>query len=347
MIASYAHEHGALGNGGERPDDDATVYRRRERFPRSLTTEPASGGTCSRYALPIAGIRFAIYPRRDSCSTSSSSAPAKRVSQRAASSPVAGSSTSCWSGAGSARAGVGAGRASVSSRRTGACSSPTSRTTARIRTGSTRATTSSGFLERYAARFELRVQEGVDVSSLEPRNDSFRLETSTGPMDARTVVLTTGAYQRPYRPARASTLPAGVLQIDLEGYRDPGGAAERDPCSWWAAASPGVRSRRSSRRRAGTSTSPVAALPGSHADPASTTSPGGSTSRGTSRGQSSRSRSPAPGCGRTSSRAGGARARPPPADAARAGRRAPRPLRWGGRESSAGRARPAREPRLG
>ena len=78
-----------------------------------------------------------------------------------------------------------------------------------------------GFLERYAARFKLPVQEGVDVSSLEPRNDSFRLETSTGPMDARTVVLTTGAYQRPYRPAKASTLPAGVLQVDVEGYRTP------------------------------------------------------------------------------------------------------------------------------
>ena len=78
-----------------------------------------------------------------------------------------------------------------------------------------------GFLERYAARFELPVQEGVDVSSLEPRNDSFRLETSTGPMDARTVVLTTGAYQRPHRPAKASTLPAGILQIDVEGYRTP------------------------------------------------------------------------------------------------------------------------------
>ncbi len=56
---------------------------------------------------------------------------------------------------------------------------------------------------------------------LEPRNDSFRLETSTGPIDARTVVLTTGAYQRPYRPAKASTLPTGILQIDVAGYRTP------------------------------------------------------------------------------------------------------------------------------
>ena len=79
-----------------------------------------------------------------------------------------------------------------------------------------------GFLERYATRFDVPVREGVDVRSLEPRDDGFRLETSTGPMDASVVVLTTGAYQRPYRPAAASTLPADVLQLDVEEYKSPG-----------------------------------------------------------------------------------------------------------------------------
>jgi putative flavoprotein involved in K+ transport len=79
-----------------------------------------------------------------------------------------------------------------------------------------------GFLERYATRFEIPVREGVDVRSLEERGDGFRLETSTGPIDASVVVLTTGAYQRPYRPAAASTLPADVLQLDVEGYESPG-----------------------------------------------------------------------------------------------------------------------------
>jgi putative flavoprotein involved in K+ transport len=35
------------------------------------------------------------------------------------------------------------------------------------------------------------------------------------------VVLATGAYQRPRRPAGAETLPADLLQIDVEGYRNP------------------------------------------------------------------------------------------------------------------------------
>ena len=54
------------------------------------------------------------------------------------------------------------------------------------------------------------------------------------------------------------------------------------PCSSWAAASPAVRSRRSSRRRAGTSTSPAAALPWLPAGPATMTSSGGSTRPGSS-----------------------------------------------------------------
>ena len=35
------------------------------------------------------------------------------------------------------------------------------------------------------------------------------------------MVLSTGAYQRPHRPPGAATLPAGLLQIDVEDYRNP------------------------------------------------------------------------------------------------------------------------------
>jgi cation diffusion facilitator CzcD-associated flavoprotein CzcO len=78
-------------------------------------------------------------------------------------------------------------------------------------------------LERYAAGFGAPVREGVQVTSLRPRPDSgFDLDTSAGDVVAETVVLSTGAYQRPHRPAGAATLPAGLLQIDVEGYRNPG-----------------------------------------------------------------------------------------------------------------------------
>ena len=35
-------------------------------------------------------------------------------------------------------------------------------------------------------------------------------------------MVATGAYQRPHRPAVAATLPAGLLAIDVDGYRSPG-----------------------------------------------------------------------------------------------------------------------------
>jgi putative flavoprotein involved in K+ transport len=79
------------------------------------------------------------------------------------------------------------------------------------------------YLERYAAGFEAPVREGIEVTSLRPGGDGFLLETSAGEIVARTAVLSTGAYQRPHRPAGAATLPAGLLQIDVEDYRNPAG----------------------------------------------------------------------------------------------------------------------------
>ena len=79
-----------------------------------------------------------------------------------------------------------------------------------------------GFLERYAAAFEVPVREGVEVTSLrQGLGGGFLLETSAGRLEATTVVLSTGAYQRPHRPAGAATLPADLLQIDVVDYRNP------------------------------------------------------------------------------------------------------------------------------
>jgi putative flavoprotein involved in K+ transport len=79
------------------------------------------------------------------------------------------------------------------------------------------------YLERYAAAFGAPVREGVEVTSLRAREDGrFVLETPAEPITAGTVVVATGAYQRPHRPAGAETLPDGLLQIDAEAYRNPG-----------------------------------------------------------------------------------------------------------------------------
>ena len=83
-----------------------------------------------------------------------------------------------------------------------------------------------GYLERYAQAADSPVHEGVDVSSLRPADEGFRLETSDGPIDARAVVVCTGAFQRAFRPRGAEALPAGLLAIDTRDYREPSSLPE-------------------------------------------------------------------------------------------------------------------------
>ena len=75
---------------------------------------------------------------------------------------------------------------------------------------------------RYAESFQAPVREGVEVTSIRPAGTSFALDTSDGPLTARIVVLATGAYQRPHRPAAADSLPPRLPVIDAEGYTNPG-----------------------------------------------------------------------------------------------------------------------------
>jgi putative flavoprotein involved in K+ transport len=78
------------------------------------------------------------------------------------------------------------------------------------------------YLQRYAEACGAPVREAVEVGSLARGSDGgFQLETSDGPMHAGTVVLATGAYQRPHRPAAAAALPATVQQLDADSYRNP------------------------------------------------------------------------------------------------------------------------------
>jgi putative flavoprotein involved in K+ transport len=75
------------------------------------------------------------------------------------------------------------------------------------------------FLERYASNVRAPVRENVEVSSISRPGAGFVLHTSAGDFDSDAVVLATGAYQRPHRPA-AETLPTGLFQIDVGEYRN-------------------------------------------------------------------------------------------------------------------------------
>jgi cation diffusion facilitator CzcD-associated flavoprotein CzcO len=78
------------------------------------------------------------------------------------------------------------------------------------------------YFERYADAVDAPVREGIAVTSLRRTGGTFLLETSAGPIEAKTVVACTGAYQRPHRPPGAETLPSNLLQLDVEDYRNPG-----------------------------------------------------------------------------------------------------------------------------
>jgi putative flavoprotein involved in K+ transport len=78
------------------------------------------------------------------------------------------------------------------------------------------------YLQRYAASFGATIQEHIEIGALGARDgDGFVVETSTGSYKARSLVLATGAYQRPHRPHGASSLPSGLFQIDVEDYTNP------------------------------------------------------------------------------------------------------------------------------
>jgi len=78
------------------------------------------------------------------------------------------------------------------------------------------------YLERYASSFGSPVREGVEINSLRARDgDGFALETTSGSYQAHSLVLATGAYQRPHRPHRWNTFAGGLLLIDAEDYSNP------------------------------------------------------------------------------------------------------------------------------
>jgi glycine/D-amino acid oxidase-like deaminating enzyme len=133
------------------------------------------------------------------------------------------------------------------------------------------------YLERYAAGFEAPVREGVAVTFLKPRSDGgLLLETEASQLEAEKVVLSTGAYQRPHRPAGAGSLPAD-LPARRRGLPQPVRSCRRVMCWLSAVASRAARSPKSSTKLAATSSSHAAGRGGRLVGSATTTSSGGSS----------------------------------------------------------------------
>ncbi len=77
-------------------------------------------------------------------------------------------------------------------------------------------------IDRFAAHARVRVRTGTNVTSVRRTDDGYQLATSGGEIRARTVVIASGACNRPTVPGFVSAVPAEVEQLTTFDYRDPG-----------------------------------------------------------------------------------------------------------------------------
>ena len=74
---------------------------------------------------------------------------------------------------------------------------------------------------RFAARVALRVRTGTNVTAVRRADDGYDVTTSRGEIRARTVVIASGACNRPTVPALCRRGAAGRRAGDAVGYRGP------------------------------------------------------------------------------------------------------------------------------
>lgn len=75
------------------------------------------------------------------------------------------------------------------------------------------------YLESYRAAIAAPVETETAVTDLRAVDDDYRLSTTRGDWQARSVVIATGAYTTPFRPAMTGNLPPDIHQIDAADYR--------------------------------------------------------------------------------------------------------------------------------
>ncbi len=77
------------------------------------------------------------------------------------------------------------------------------------------------FVERYAAVVRAPVRTGVNVTSIRAAGDGYHVLTGAGEFFGRTVVIASGACNRPSLPSFAAAVPESVEQLTAMDYRDP------------------------------------------------------------------------------------------------------------------------------
>jgi putative flavoprotein involved in K+ transport len=76
-------------------------------------------------------------------------------------------------------------------------------------------------LEAYAQSFGAPVRTNVNITSVSKSDDEFLIRTDQGDFTSSNLVLSTGAYQKPYLPKGAESLPDGIKKLTLHDYKNP------------------------------------------------------------------------------------------------------------------------------
>jgi putative flavoprotein involved in K+ transport len=77
------------------------------------------------------------------------------------------------------------------------------------------------YFDDYVQRFDLPVDCGVEVFSVEKRRGEYLVRTSEGDYIAENVVIATGLYQSPKIPHLSSAIPQDIFQIHSMEYKNP------------------------------------------------------------------------------------------------------------------------------
>jgi putative flavoprotein involved in K+ transport len=78
----------------------------------------------------------------------------------------------------------------------------------------------AGYLEQYAARYDLPVRSGVTVLRVSRDGDGFLVDTSAGLIRAGSVVVAAGAHRVPVVPSLDGGLRASIRQVHSLEYRN-------------------------------------------------------------------------------------------------------------------------------
>jgi putative flavoprotein involved in K+ transport len=84
--------------------------------------------------------------------------------------------------------------------------------------------TSAGVAEliaRFAAHARAPVRTGTNVTAVRCNDDGYRVGTSNGELQARSVIIASGACNRPAVPELADAVPAEIVQLTSFDYRSP------------------------------------------------------------------------------------------------------------------------------